>query len=92
MCTLTSPAAARIAGQVATVGFAVAILLQLLLAAGVLPLSMAWGGSQAVPASVLRVARLVAVASLAFARTSSATTPGLPGRGLSLPRSGSWPG
>jgi hypothetical protein len=59
-----SPSSARIAANVATVAFALAILLQLLLAAGILPISMAWGGTQTVLTPQLRIASLVAAAVL----------------------------
>lgn len=61
---LPSPAAARIAGNVATVGFLLAALLQLLLAAGVLPVSMAWGGSQTVLTPQLQIASVAAAVLL----------------------------
>ncbi len=61
---LFSASAARIAGQVATVGFLLGMLLQLLLALGALPISMAWGGSQAALTPGLRLASLAAVAVL----------------------------
>jgi hypothetical protein len=54
------PSLARTAARVATLGFAVAILLQLFLAAGILPITMAWGGSQSVLTSVLQLASVAA--------------------------------
>ncbi len=64
MKSLASPATARLAGQVATVAFAAGMLLQLLLALGVLPSTMAWGGSQPVLTVPLRLASLFAVVVL----------------------------
>lgn len=61
---LPSPAAARIAANVATVGFLLAAALQLLLALGVLPVSMAWGGSQSVLTPQLQIASLAAAVLL----------------------------
>ncbi len=61
MTTIPSLITARIAATAATVLFAVVILLQLLLAAGILPVTMAWGGQQDTLTFSLRVASLVAV-------------------------------
>ena len=55
------------AAGVATAGFAITMLLQLLLAAGVLPSTMAWGGMQPVLTVSLGIASLVAVVLGAFA-------------------------
>jgi hypothetical protein len=60
MRRLPSPVAARIAGNVATAGFLLAAVLQLLLAAGLLPVSMAWGGSLSVLTPQLQIASLAA--------------------------------
>lgn len=62
----TNRTAARAAGNLATVLFAAIIILQLLLAMGILPITMAWGGRQSALTPGLRVASLVAVAILAF--------------------------
>jgi hypothetical protein len=68
MTTSTTRSAATIAANVATVLFAIAIILQLLLAAGVLPISMAWGGTQTELTSTLRLASIAAAIILgAFA-------------------------
>ncbi|MEJ2753868.1 MAG: hypothetical protein P8169_14510 [Chloroflexota bacterium] len=68
MTTLTTRSAATIAANVATVLFAIVIILQLLLAAGVLPISMAWGGTQTELTSTLRLASIAAAIILgAFA-------------------------
>ena len=66
MSTSTNRSTVRIAGNLATVLFAVIIVLQLLLAAGILPVSMAWGGQQSTLTSGLRIASLAAVAILAL--------------------------
>jgi hypothetical protein len=55
---------ARIAGIIAAVLFAVVIVLQILLAAGVLPISMAWGGQRPVLTTGLRLASVAAVVIL----------------------------
>jgi hypothetical protein len=52
-------------GNLATVLFGLVIVLQLLLAVGVLPITMAWGGQQSVLTTGLRVASLAAVVVLA---------------------------
>ena len=57
-------AVARIAATVAVALFAVVILLQLLLAAGVLPVTMAWGGTQDTLTPGLRAASLGATVFL----------------------------
>lgn len=61
---LFSPTAARIAANVATIGFLLAAILQVLLALGILPITMAWGGSQPVLTTPLRIASLVAAITL----------------------------
>jgi hypothetical protein len=53
-----------VAATVATVAFAASMLLQLLLAAGLLPITMAWGGSQPVLTTPLRIASLAAIVIL----------------------------
>ena len=57
--------AATIAANVATVLFAIVIILQLLLALGILPISMAWGGTQSQLTTGLRLASLASVVTLA---------------------------
>jgi hypothetical protein len=61
---LFSPPVSRVAANVATGGFALVAFLQVLLALGVLPITMAWGGTQKVLTARLRVASLVAVVVL----------------------------
>ena len=56
----------KIAANIATIFFAVVIVLQLLLAAGILPVSMAWGGRQPELTPGLRMASIVAALILAF--------------------------
>jgi hypothetical protein len=46
--------------NVATLLFAVVIVLQLLLAAGILPVSMAWGGRQSILTPSLRISSIIA--------------------------------
>jgi hypothetical protein len=55
-----------VAATVATVGLLLAAVLQLLLAVGVLPVTMAWGGTQPVLTPALRIASLAAVVVLAL--------------------------
>ena len=64
MTLLLSQSVVQIAGNVATIGFAVSMVLQFLLALGVLPITMAWGGSQKVLTGRLRIASLLAVVVL----------------------------
>lgn len=64
MTLLSNPKAVRLAANVATVLFAVVIVLQILLAAGILPVSMAWGGRQSQLTPSLRIASLIAAALL----------------------------
>jgi hypothetical protein len=66
MSALSNNSIASIAANVATVLFVVTIILQLLLAAGILPISMAWGGRQSVLTTTLRLASLTAAAILVF--------------------------
>ena len=49
---------ARFSGNAATVLYALTIILQLLLAAGMLPITMAWGGREPVLTTNLRIASL----------------------------------
>jgi hypothetical protein len=65
MSGLRSRGAARFAANVATVLFALVIVYQLLLALGIVPITMAWGGRQSVLTPGLRVASLVAMGVLA---------------------------
>ena len=56
----------RIAGNTATVLYALTIILQLLLASGILPITMAWGGREPVLTTNLRIASLASTALLLF--------------------------
>ena len=56
----------RIAGNAATVLYAITIVLQLLLASGILPITMAWGGREPVLTTNLRIASLASTALLLF--------------------------
>jgi hypothetical protein len=56
----------RIAGNAATVLYALTMILQLLLAAGILPITMAWGGREPVLTTNLRIASLASAALLLF--------------------------
>jgi hypothetical protein len=64
MKLVSSQPLARIAAALATMAFAASMLLQLLLAAGVLPITLAWGGSQPVLPTPLRLASLAAIVLL----------------------------
>ena len=63
---MVSTSTARLAGNIATLVFVVVIVLQLLLALGILPVTMAWGGSQTVLTPWLRVAHVFAAILLAY--------------------------
>jgi hypothetical protein len=65
MSPSTTRSAATIAANVATVLFAIVIILQLLLAAGILPVTMAWGGTQTELTLTLRLASVAAAIILA---------------------------
>jgi hypothetical protein len=54
-----------VSAHVATVLFGIVILIQLLIAAGVLPITMAWGGRQQVLTVGLRIAGVVSALVLA---------------------------
>jgi len=54
----------HISANIATILFVIVIILQLLLAAGILPISMAWGGKQTALTPSLRIASLVSAAIL----------------------------
>jgi len=66
MSASTKRSAASVAANLANILFAVIIILQLLLAVGILPITMAWGGRQPVLTTGLRLASLAAVAILVF--------------------------
>jgi hypothetical protein len=56
----------KIAGNAATVLYALTIILQLLLASGILPITMAWGGQEPVLTTNLRIASLASAVLLSF--------------------------
>jgi hypothetical protein len=79
---LFTPTATRTAADIATAGFTITMLLQLLLAAGILPSTMAWGGTQPVLTTALRITSLVAVVVLGVFAYIIRRRAGLAGRGL----------
>ena len=86
MNQLVTRRTARMAANVATIAFGVGIVLQLLLAAGILPVTMAWGGSQPVLTTALRLSSLLAVVILGLAAYVIRRRAGLIGTGpVSLP-------
>lgn len=72
-----SAAAGRVAAQVATVGFVAFIGIQAGLALGLIPVTMAWGGTQATLTPSLRVASVVAALVLAGCAVAVRTRAGL---------------
>jgi hypothetical protein len=62
---MVSQSTARLTGNIATLVFLAVIILQLLLAFGILPVTMAWGGSQTVLTLSLRFAHVLAALLLA---------------------------
>jgi len=60
---MVSQSIARTTGNIATLVFIVVIVLQFLLALGILPVTMAWGGSQSVLTPALRLAHVLAASS-----------------------------
>ncbi len=56
----------KIAGNAATVLYALTIILQLFLASGILPITMAWGGREPVLTTNLRIASLASAVLLLF--------------------------
>ncbi len=56
----------RVAGNAATALYALTIILQLLLASGILPITMAWGGREPVLTPNLRIASLASATLLFF--------------------------
>ena len=64
MSVLSNTKFVRMTANIATLLFAIVIILQILLAAGILPVSMAWGGRQSQLTTSLRIASLVAAVLL----------------------------
>lgn len=60
MSFLSNTKLIRTTANIATFLFAVVIVLQILLAAGILPISMAWGGRQSQLTASLRIASIIA--------------------------------
>jgi hypothetical protein len=86
MSNLVNRRTARMAANVATLAFGASIVLQLLLAVGLLPVTMAWGGSQTTLTVALRLSSLLAVAILGLAAYFIRRRAGLIGAGaISLP-------
>src|SRR5688572_24271579 len=83
MSSIRRPWVARSAARVATFAFAIAMLVQLLLAAGILPITMAWGGSQSVLTPALRLASVAAALILAGCAYAIRRRAGLDGAGRS---------
>jgi hypothetical protein len=61
MFLLSNPVFIQTVANISTILFTLVIVLQLLLALGILPVSMAWGGRQSHLTPSLRIARLAAV-------------------------------
>jgi hypothetical protein len=66
MSTSFTRSTVHIAANLTTILYGVTILLQLLLAAGILPITMAWGGREAILTTNLRIASLFSVVLLGF--------------------------
>ena len=66
MSIFSSASKVLIAANAATILFGLSIILQLLLAAGILPITMAWGGRQSELTTSLRIASLAAAVLLGF--------------------------
>lgn len=64
MSLLSNPELIQAAANLATFLFVVVIVLQILLAAGILPISMAWGGRQSQLTTSVRIASIVAAVLL----------------------------
>ena len=66
MSTSITRSKVHIAANLTTILYGVTIILQLLLAAGILPITMAWGGREAVLTMNLRIASLFSAILLGF--------------------------
>jgi hypothetical protein len=64
MISLANPKLIYLTAKIATFLFVVVIVLQLLLAAGIFPISMAWGGRQSHLTASLRIASIIAAVLL----------------------------
>lgn len=72
-----------IAGHGATLFFIITIIMQLLLAMGVLPITMAWGGTQTVLTPKLQIASILASIILVFFAIIIRRRAGISGNGVS---------
>jgi hypothetical protein len=66
MSIFSSTSKVHIAANIATILFVLSIILQILLATGILPISMAWGGRQSELTTSLRIASVAAAILLGF--------------------------
>lgn len=66
MSILSNKSVIHTAEKVAIALYGVTVFLQLLLAGGILPVTMAWGGRQPVLTSGLRISSLIAIVILVF--------------------------
>jgi hypothetical protein len=66
MSTSSTRSTVHIAANLTTILYGATILLQLLLAAGILPITMAWGGREPVLTTNLRIASLFSAVLLGF--------------------------
>ena len=66
MSATSNRSAAATAANIATVLFGIVIILQLLLALGILPVTMAWGGTQTELTPALRLASVAAAVVMAL--------------------------
>ena len=66
MAALTSPLLVRTAATAATILFALAVILHVLMAAGIVPITIAWGGRQEILNTGLRVASIASAVVLAL--------------------------
>ena len=64
MISLSNPKLIHLAANIATCLFVVVIVLQMLLAAGIFPISMAWGGRQSQLTASLRIVSIIAAVLL----------------------------
>ena len=86
MTEKTSTPLVRMSAQVSTILFAAVMVLQLLLATGVMPITMAWGGRQTELTPGLRIASLAAVLILGLFAYIIRRRAGLTGSGeIKLP-------
>ena len=75
----TNSAVTRTSGNIATILFIVVIIFQILIATGLLPITMAWGGQQAELTPGLRIASIVSAVLLGLFAYIIRRRAGLPG-------------